>query len=87
MARPSKSVTSTLTANNVLDIAEFWGPIIDSMHTRQNVPSADMCMEQMGLTCTKGGVQSVREGHQESGIGRISKIETIRSLQNRHRGK
>ena len=68
-ARPSKSATSIQTANSVAGIAEYWGPIIDSTHTRPSVPSVAMCMGQMDLTCTKGCDPNVSMGLRGSGTG------------------
>ena len=77
MARASKSAISILMANSVAVIVECRGPIMRNMHTRLNVPTAAMCMEQMGLTCTKESALSVKKEHPESGIGRLSRSEII----------
>ena len=81
-ARPSRSVTSILMASSAVVIAESRGPIMDSMHTKPNVLSVAMCMEQTGLICSKGGVPSVREGRRESGTGGLPRAEIIRNRPN-----
>ncbi len=43
-------------------IVEFRGPIMEHMHTRPNVPSVAMCMEQMDPICMKGDVPNARKG-------------------------
>lgn len=57
--------------NNVAVIAEYRGPIMDSMHTRPNAPYAGMCMEQMDPTCTRGGVRSARMVRRGLGTGEL----------------
>ncbi|MEA1925720.1 MAG: hypothetical protein U9M90_00535 [Patescibacteria group bacterium] len=51
-----------ITASSAAVIAEFRGPIMDNMHTRPNVPSVAMCMEQMDPICMKGDVPNARKG-------------------------
>ena len=69
--KPMKSATLIQTANNVPVIVGFRGLIMGNMLTKQNVPFASMFMVQMAPICSKGAFRSVREGHRESGIGRL----------------
>lgn len=80
-ARPSKLATSILMVSSVAVIVEYLGPIMVKMHTRLNVPTVAMCMGQMGLTCTRGGVPSVKKGRRGSGTGGSLRSETIRNRQ------
>ncbi|MCD6198579.1 MAG: hypothetical protein J7K15_08430 [Deltaproteobacteria bacterium] len=56
--------TLILTVSSAAVIAEFQGPIMGNMHTRPNVPSVAMCMEQMDPICMKDDVQNARTGLQ-----------------------
>jgi len=80
LARASKSAILILMASNVAVIVECQGPIMGNMHTRLNVPTAAMFMEQMGLTCTRESALSVKKEHPESGIGRLSRSEIISKI-------
>ncbi len=51
---------------------EFRGPIMGNMHTRQNVPSVAMCMEQMDPICMKGDVPNARKGLRGLSTGGLS---------------
>jgi hypothetical protein len=72
---PSKSATLIRTASSVAVIAECREPIKDNLHTRPNVPTVAMCMEQMGQTCTRESALNVKKEHLGSGIGRLSRSE------------
>ena len=57
---PWKLATSTLTDSSAAVIAEFREPAMGSMHSKPSVPFVAMCMEQMGPTCMKDDVPSVK---------------------------
>ena len=68
---PWKLATSTLTASSAAVIAEFREPTMGSMHTKPNVPFVAMCMEQMGPTCMKDDVPSVKRVLRGYSTGRL----------------
>ena len=75
---PWKLATSTLTASSAAVIAEFREPTMGSMHTKPNVPFVAMYMEQMGLTCMKDDVPSVKRVLRGYSTGRRPKANGIR---------
>jgi len=77
VARASKSAISILMASSVAVTAECLEQIKGNMHTRLNVLTVAMCMEQTGLTCMRESAPSAKKGHPGSGIGRLSRADII----------
>lgn len=80
VARPSKLATSILMASSVAVIVECREQTMGNMHTRLNVPTVAMCMEQTGLICTRESAQSVKKGHSGSDTGRLPSVEILRQI-------
>ncbi|WP_040012023.1 hypothetical protein [Desulfotignum phosphitoxidans] len=77
--KPSKSATSIQMVSSVVVIVACQGLIMCNMHTKPNVSSAAMFMVQMAPICSKGAVQSAKEGHRGSGIGKSPKNKVIQT--------
>ena len=77
VARASKSAISILMASSVVVTVECLGLIMGNIHTRLNVLTVVMYMEQTDLTCMRESALSAKMAHPGSGIGRLPSADII----------